>query len=108
MPAGSPNASEELGTIQRQIAVVSNELAALRSSVEKLVATQQQMGADIAALKASEGDIYQKLLAEDAGSPATHLGPRKPGPSTGKPQAVRRFPSAQVSNPSIGAPLPLR
>ena len=65
-PAGSPNTSEEYGAIQRQISAVSNELAALRSSVEKLAATQQQMGADIAALKASEENIYQKLLTEDA------------------------------------------
>jgi hypothetical protein len=80
----------------------------LRSSVEKLVATQQQIGADIAALKASEANIYQKLLTEDASSLGAHLCPRKPVTSTGKPQAIRRLPSAQVSNPSIGAPLQLR
>ena len=107
-PAGSPNTSEEYGAIQRQISVVSNELAALRSSVEKLAATQQQMGADIAALKASEENIYQKLLTEDASSPAVHVAPRKPGSSAGKPQPIRRLPPAQVSNPSVGAPLQLR
>jgi hypothetical protein len=88
LPAGSPNASDEYGAIQQQIAAVSNELAALRSSLENLAATQQQMGADIAALKASEEKTYQKLLVEDISSPAIHVAPRKPGASSGKPQAV--------------------
>jgi hypothetical protein len=107
-PSESGNASEEYGAIQRQIEAVSNELTTLREIVEKFAATQQTMSADIAALKASEENIYLTLSRGDTKPSPSRVISRRAGQNAAKPQATGRPPSAQGSSPSVGPPLPLR
>jgi hypothetical protein len=97
----SPAAAETPRELVQQLEPIARDLAAVRGSVEQLVARQEelaakqeQMGQNIATLQAVEQGIRQKTMSPPPPSRAVPGQPSKP------PQQ----PAAQSAPPGIGSP----
>jgi pyruvate/2-oxoglutarate dehydrogenase complex dihydrolipoamide acyltransferase (E2) component len=73
-----PVATAAYGDPARQLAPMASTLDAVRRSVEQLAAKQEQMAQNIAALRAVEDEVRQKLLPASSATP--------PAPAPAPPQ----------------------
>lgn len=91
-----------------QLEPLASNLEIVRRSVEQLAARQEQMAQNIAALRAIDEDIRQKVSSPPAAEaqPAAAIPPPKPAQPRAQPPSV---PSSSVArpSPSPGRPLSL-
>ena len=90
--------------LQEQLKKIENNIADVQGIVEKLAATQAQMGQDIASLQGTEQNIVQKLAAIIR-SPGVHVPPHKNIPRAEPSEATRKSLSLLVTAPPNRAPL---
>jgi hypothetical protein len=76
-----PVSAAAYGDPTRQLAPMASTLDAVRRSVEQLAAKQEQMAQNIAALRAVEDEVRQKLLPASSATP-----PAPPQPAASVPQ----------------------
>jgi hypothetical protein len=105
-PASAPlPTEEEYNAIRRDMDALTNELTEVRRIAEQLAANQAKMSDDIAALKANEESINQRLLSTLPHQPTASAAPRKKPPAPTRLGVEGR---SSNEHPSVGAPLPLR
>jgi hypothetical protein len=91
----SPVAATSIDTT-RQLAPLASTLDAVRRSVEQLAAKQEQMAQNIAALRAVEGDVRQKMSST----------PPVPVPAPAPAQQAASIPQPKPPQPKIDSRLP--
>lgn len=95
---------QEYSALKQQMEAVASELASVRAVTEQIIASQKQIGDDVAALKASEEAMKQELLSALSHS-AKAAGAPKKNPSVSPKMGVTGQSRNEPS--SAGAPLPL-
>lgn len=93
---------EKHGAIQKQIEDLTTTISAIRNIVDQLAANQMQMGQTIAAIKAAQENLDQRLSSAASHSTAAHPAPRKRTSDL----PPRRRPAS--TGQSVEPPLPLR
>ena len=74
----------------QQLAPLASNLDAVRRSVEQLAAKQEQMAQNIAALRAAEEDVRQKMSSTPPAPAPAQRPPRSRSPNLRKPRRNRR------------------
>ena len=96
VPSTRPPASAaSYGDPTRQLVPMASTLDAVRRSVEQLAAKQEQMAQSIAALRAVEEEVRQKLLPASSATPPA-LAPAPPQQAASAPQA--KPPQAKIDS----------
>ena len=97
VPSTRPSASASAyGDPSRQLVPMASTLDAVRRSVDQLAAKQEQMAQNIAALRAVEDEVRQKLLPASSAAPPAPAPPPAPPQQASAPQP--RSPQAKIDS----------
>jgi hypothetical protein len=103
--ATSPDETQSLETMARDLANASQEIEQLKASVEQLKASQQQLVAMVSE-KAAAQNLRPKKPAPPPRPVAALTPPRKPAPPPLQPLPPRRQAAAPIMPSAAAAPLP--
>ena len=99
--SGAQQVSEEHGAIRKQIEDLTAKVDAIHNIVDQLATNQEQLEQAIAAIRADEDSVTQKLLSETSDPSAVHTTPHSK--TLGVHSPSRPAPAGH----SVGPPLPL-
>ena len=99
--SGARQVSEEHGAMRKQIEDLTAKVDAIHNIVDQLATNQEQLEQAIAAIRADEDSVTQKLLSETSNPSAVHTTPHSK--TLGVHSPTRPAPAGH----SVGPPLPL-